>query len=103
MFIIGNFLSAVAIVLNILLGLYMWILIIRVILSWINPAPHHSVIQQIIAFIYQATDPVLRQIRTRLPVVYGGIDFSPILVVLAIIFLQEFLVGSLFSMAAALR
>lgn len=103
MFIIGNFLSAVAHVLNIVLGLYIWILIFRVILSWINPTPSHSVIQQIIASIYQITDPVLRQIRNRLPVVYGGMDFSPILVVLAIIFLQEFLVGSLFSMAAALR
>jgi YggT family protein len=94
MFIIGNFLIALATILNYVLQLYMYVIIIRAILSWINPDPYNPIVR----FIYSITDPVLYAIRRRLPVFFGGIDFSPWVVVLAILFLQKFLVPSLFEM-----
>jgi YggT family protein len=94
MFIIGNLFIALATVLNYVLQLYMYVIIIRAILSWINPDPYNPIVR----FLYNITDPVLYAIRRRLPVFFGGIDFSPWVVVLAILFLQKFLVPSLLEM-----
>ena len=71
----------------------MWIIIIRSLLSWVNPDPWNPIVR----FLYQVTEPVLRPIRRRLPVT--GIDFSPVVVILAIYFLQRFLVRVLMEMA----
>jgi len=96
MFIIGNLLKAVAVVLNYVLHFYMWIVIARAVLSWVNPDPYNPIVR----FIHNVTEPVLYRIRTRIPVDLGGIDFSPIIVILGIIFLQNFVVSSLFRMSA---
>lgn len=92
MFIIGNFIIALATVIDYVLVLYMWIVIARAVLSWVNPDPSN----QIVRIIYNMTEPVLYQIRHRLPVTFGGIDLSPIVIFLIIIFLQKFVVTSLF-------
>ncbi len=94
MFILGNFLLGLAKILQIGLTVYMWIIIAQAVLSWVNPDPYNPIVR----FIRQVTDPVLFQIRRRIPTVFGGIDFSPIIVLLAIIFLQEFLVKSLIQL-----
>lgn len=96
MFIIGNLLKAVAVVLNYVLHIYMWIVIARAVLSWVNPDPYNPIVR----FIHNVTEPVLYRIRTKLPFDFGGIDFSPIIVILGIIFLQNFVVSSLFRLSA---
>lgn len=98
MFIIGNFLSGLARVLDIALTVYMWIIIARAVLSWVNPDPRNPIVR----IINQITEPVLYRIRRHLPTVYGGIDLSPIIVLLAVIFLQGFLVQSLHDLAVRL-
>ena len=95
MFIIGNFLAAIAKILDIALTLYMWIIIARAVVSWVNPDPHNPIIR----FLNAVTEPVLYQVRRRLPISFGGIDFSPIIVLLVIVFVQSFLVRSLAEMA----
>ena len=97
MFIIGNFLKAVAIVLHYVLTFYMWVVIARAVLSWVNPDPYNPIVR----FIHNVTEPVLYRIRTRIPVNFSGIDFSPIIVILAVIFLQNFLVNSLIRLSAS--
>jgi YggT family protein len=96
MFVISNFLVAIAKILNIALSLYMWIVIGRAIISWVNPDPSNPIVR----FLHAVTEPVLYPIRRKVPINLGGIDFSPILVILAIIFLQSFLVKTLMQMAA---
>ncbi len=98
MFIITNFLVAVARILDIGLTLYMWIVIARAVISWVNPDPYNPVVR----FLHSVTEPVMYNIRRWIPVYYGGIDFSPIIVILVIIFLQSFLVQSLIQMASRL-
>ena len=98
MFIIGNFLMAVAKVLDLALSLYMWIVVARAVLSWVNPDPYNAIVR----FINAVTEPVLYQIRSRLPVIFGGIDFSPIIVFLGVIFLRTFAVTTLMRLAANL-
>ena len=89
MFVISNLLLAVANVLNMALSLYMFVIIARALISWVSPDPRNPIVQ----FLYVATEPVLRPVRRRLPVT--GVDISPIIVILAIVFLQQFLVLSL--------
>jgi len=96
MFIIGNLLKAIAVVLNYTLHFYMWIVIARAVLSWVNPDPYNPIVR----FIHNITEPVLYRIRAKLPFDFGGIDFSPIIVILGIIFLQNFVVSSLFRLSA---
>ena len=95
MFILGNLLVALASVIGLVLNLYMWIIIARAVISWVNPDPYNPIVR----FLYSITDPVLLAIRRRLPLSFGGIDFSPIVVILAIIFLQRVLVASLQDLA----
>jgi YggT family protein len=98
MFILGNLLSAFATILDIALTIYMWIIIIRALLSWVNPDPYNPIVQ----FLHSITDPVMFRVRQLMPMSGMGIDFSPIIVILAIIFLQEFLVKSLAMFAQQL-
>ena len=98
MFIVANFLRGLASVLDIALQLYLYIVVARAILSWVNPDPHNAIVR----FLNRATEPVLYWVRRRLPVALGGIDFSPMLVILALIFLRTFLVQSLLQLAARL-
>lgn len=95
MFIIGNFLRAVAVVLHYVLTFYMWIVVARAVLSWVNPDPYNPIVR----FIHNVTEPVLYRIRTRIPVDFGGIDFSPIIVILCVVFLENFVVSSLFELS----
>ena len=98
MFILSNFLIATADVLSIVLTLYMWIVIARAVLSWVNPDTYNPIVR----FLYSATEPLLYRMRRSLPLFAGGIDFSPFVVLLVIIFLQRFLVGSLHQIAQSL-
>lgn len=95
MFVIGNFLAALARILDIALNLYMWMIIARAVISWVNPDPFNPVVR----FLNSVTEPVLYAVRRRIPLFFGGFDFSPILVILAIIFVQSFLVQSLLQLA----
>ena len=95
MFIISNFLVAIGKILDIGLTLYMWVIIARAVISWVNPDPYNPIVR----FLHSVTDPVLYAIRRRLPLGFGGIDLTPIIVILAIIFIQSFLVRSLLQLA----
>lgn len=98
MFVVSNFLVAIAKILDIGLTLFMWIIIARAVISWVNPDPYNPIVK----FLNSVTEPILYPIRRRLPIYFGGIDFSPILVILAIIFIQSFLVQSLVQLATRL-
>ena len=99
MFILGNFIAAIARILDILLNIYMWIIIIRAVLSWVNPDPYNPLVR----IISQLTEPVMAPIRRHIPLRGGGMDFSPLVILLAIVFLQSFLVSSLLQLANYLR
>ncbi len=94
MFIIGHFILAIAWLVSTLLWLLSWAIIIRAFLSWVNPDPYNMIVQ----FLYRVTEPVLEPIRRLLPPM--GVDFSPMIAVLALMFLQKFLVPSLEGLGA---
>jgi len=96
MFILGNLLFALARILDIAFTIFYWLILIRALLSWVNPDPYNP----IVLFLYKTTEPILYPIRKYLPVNFRfGIDISPIIAFLIIIFLKSFLVRSLFDLA----
>lgn len=96
MFVFNNFFSALAYLVDFLCGAYMWVVIGRVIISWVNADPYNPVVR----FLHEATEPVLSRLRRLLPfLAIGGIDFSPMVLILAIMFLQKFLVPTLRQLA----
>jgi YggT family protein len=98
MFIIINFLHAVAIIIDVILQAFMFILIGRVIISWVNADPYNPIVQ----FIQSVTNPLLYRVRKILPPFGGQLDLSPMILILGIIFLRNFLVTSLSDLARAL-
>ena len=95
MFILGNFLQALAYVLNTLITLYYWVLIIRVLISWVSPDPYNPIVQM----LYRAADPYLNLFRRIIPPM-GNLDISPILAIIALVFVQQFLIQTLYQLAA---
>ncbi len=100
MFVLSNFLIAIARILEVTLSVLYWLILIRALISWVNPDPYNPIVQ----FLYKATEPILSPIRMILPLgLRFGMDISPIIAFLAIIFLKSFLVRTMLDLAARLR
>jgi YggT family protein len=97
--ILANFLQAIASVLNTVLTLYFWIVIISALLTWVNPDPYNPIVR----ILRNLTEPVFYRVRRWVPFTYmGGIDLSPIVVLLAIQFIKIFLVQTLYQSAVSM-
>ncbi|MEK6693121.1 MAG: YggT family protein [Nitrospirota bacterium] len=99
MFILSNLIKALATILDLALTIYMWIIVIAALISWVNPDPYNPIVR----FLYRATEPVLRRIRRMIPVGGIGVDISPMIAILIILFLQYFIVPTLVELAYKIR
>ena len=95
----SNFILAIAQLLDLVLQAYMFVIVARALISWVSPDPFNPIVR----FLYRATEPVLRPIRRRMPMMSMGLDLSPMIVLLVIYFLRIFLVESLRDLGASLR
>jgi YggT family protein len=94
----GAFATAVLQVVFAILSVIQWLVIIAAVISWVSPDPRNPIVQ----FLYRTTEPILRPFRRILPARRtGGIDFSPILVILLILFLKVFLSNLFLTSARA--
>ena len=93
-----NIIMGVARVLDIILDIYMWAIIIRALISWVNPDPYNPIVQ----ILTRMTEPALRPIRKLVPPYKVGIDLSPVIAILIIIFLQYALIKNLYRIAYSL-
>jgi YggT family protein len=92
MFVFGNIVLGLAKVLDVALTIYMWIIIIRALISWVNPDPYNPIVQ----VLTKMTEPALRPVRKLVPPHKVGIDLSPLIAALIILFLQYALVNTLY-------
>ena len=99
MFIIGNLILAITGVLDIILGVYKWIIIIAAVVSWVSPDPYNPIVR----FLYLVTEPVLRPIRRIIGYRLGPIDISPLVAILIIIFIQRFFITTLTELAYKIK
>jgi len=100
MFVTSNLLSSLAQILDVVLTILYWLILIRALISWVNPDPYNPIVQ----FLYKTTEPILYPIRKILPLgIRLGIDISPIIAFLIILFLKSFLVRTLIDLSMRLR
>ena len=99
MFVAANLIFALAKVIDIALTIFYWLILIRALISWVNPDPYNPIVQ----FLHKTTEPVLGPIRRLIPVGYRiGIDISPLIAFLVLVFLKIFLVRTLMGLALRL-
>ena len=98
MFLIANFLIACAKIIDIAVTLYIFAVIIRVVLSWIQYDPYNPFVK----FLHEITEPVLARIRQMVPIL-GGFDISPLILIFALYILEGFVVTTLNDLAMALK
>jgi YggT family protein len=98
MFVLGNLIVALATILDYILTIANWLIIVRALLSWVNPDPYNVIVQ----FLCKVTEPLLAPFRRLVPAYSIGIDLSPIFALLAIWFLKLFMIRTLFGIAMRL-
>jgi len=99
MFVFGNVILGIAKVLGVVLNIYMWVIIIRALLSWVNPDPYNPIVQ----FLTRITEPVLRPLRKLVPTWKLGVDLSPLIAILIIYFLEIAVVDTLARIGHSMR
>ena len=100
MFILANFVSASAGVIDIGLTAIYWLIIIRALISWVNPDPYNPIVQM----LHSLTEPILYPIRRFMPFsLRFGSDLSPLVAIFVLIFLKSFLVRTLLDISVRLR
>lgn len=99
MFALGNFISAIAAILNYMVTVLTWVIIIRALISWVNPDPHNIIVQ----ILHKVTEPILSPIRNLIPMHNIGIDLSPMIAILCLWFVKLFIVRTLAELALRLR
>ncbi len=95
MFVYTNFVITVASLLSSVLQIYLYVVIISAVMSWIEPNPYNPIVR----VIYSLTEPVFDWVRRRMPVFFGGLDFSPMIVMLAIWFVQAYFIPTFARLA----
>jgi YggT family protein len=99
MFAVSNLLIALAKIVDIVLTIVYWLILVRAVISWVNPDPFNPLVQ----FLYKTTEPILEPIRRLLPPVFRfGIDISPIIAFLTILFVRSFFVKTLIDISLRL-
>ena len=94
--VVNNFLLTIAKILDNILFLYTWVVIISALLSWVNPDPYNPIVRAIRGI----TEPVFRRVRRLMPFLStGGMDFTPLAVVLILYFIQGVVVTSIYNWA----
>ena len=99
MFVFGNLLLSVARLFDVVITLLYWMIIIRSLVSWVNPDPFNPIVQ----FLQRTTDPILIPIRRVFKMQFWAVDISPIIAVLCLLFIQSFFVRTLTDFALRLR
>ncbi|RKY42943.1 MAG: YggT family protein [Candidatus Makaraimicrobium thalassicum] len=94
MFILGELFRSLALLVSLVFNILYFVLVIRIILSWVNADPYNEIVQ----VIYRITDPILAPFR-RLPLQIGAMDFSPIVAFLVLSVLKNFMVNILYHIA----
>ena len=96
MFGLGYLFTALGNLLDLVIQIYILLIIARAVVSWVSPDPYNPIVR----FLHRITEPVLRPVRHRMPMLAMGLDLSPMVVILALILLQRFLVPVIYRIAA---
>jgi len=96
--ILSTLIQAVAQILHMVIGIYIWVVIIAALITWVRPDPFNPIVQT----LYRLTEPVYAWVRRYIPTAVGGIDLAPLIIIFGLQFLDLFLVKLLFQLSASL-
>ncbi len=85
----GNIVSGLGGIVHSLLTVYIWIVIIGALLSWVRPDPYNPIVQ----VLYRLTEPAYRLVRRLMPTVFNGLDLAPLILIIALQVLDVILVN----------
>ncbi len=94
----SNLITAIADVIGLIISIYTFIIIGRVLISWVSPDPYNPIVR----FLYMATEPILGFARRYIPPIGGTLDISPIVVLILIQFLGKLIVDTLYQLASSI-
>ena len=95
MIVIATFLQALAQILHMVISIYIWVVIIAALISWVRPDPYNPIVQT----LYRLTEPVYAWIRRYIPTIIGGIDLAPLILIIALQFFDMFFVRLMMQLA----
>jgi len=98
MIVIATLIEAFATILHTLINIYIWVIIIAALITFVRPDPYNPIVQ----ILFRLTNPVYAFIRKFVPTLIGGIDLAPLIVILTLQFVDLFAVKLLFALANAL-
>lgn len=98
MIVLSTLVEAIAQILHMVINIYIWVVIISALITWVRPDPYNPIVQ----ILRRLTEPVYEFVRRYIPSVIGGVDLSPIIIILGLQFFDLFAVKLLFNLANAL-
>jgi len=98
MIVLSTLIEAIAQLLHMVISIYIWVIIIAALISWVKPDPYNPIVQT----LYRLTEPAYAVVRKYIPTVIGGIDLSPIIIILGLQFFDLFIVKILFQLASSI-
>ena len=98
MIVLATLIEAFATILHTLINIYIWVIIIAALITFVRPDPYNPIVQ----ILFRLTNPVYAFIRKMVPTLIGGIDLAPLIVILTLQFIDLFAVKLLFALANAL-
>lgn len=98
MIVIATFLQALAQILHMVINIYIWVVIIAALITWVRPDPYNPIVQT----LFRLTEPVYAWIRRYIPTIFGGIDLAPLILIIALEFIDMFFVNLLLRLAMRL-
>ena len=99
MIILANLLNAIAMVLDMAISFFIFMVIARAIISWVNADPYNPIVR----FLSSTTDPLLNFMKKKIPLVAGSVDFSPLALLVLLYFARAFLVATLYDYSEQLK
>lgn len=97
--VVGTLLNAVAMILSMLINLYVWVIVIAALVSWVRPDPYNPIVQ----VLNRLTQPLYARLRSIMPTAINGIDFAPLIVAVLLKFIDLSLVQILANYAKTLQ
>jgi len=82
-------------VVSLVFQLYIFIVVARALVSWVGPDPYNPIVR----FLYRATDPILDRLRRFLPLQFGGVDLTPVALLLALYVVKDLLLNLIAQLA----
>ena len=95
MSVFGNIIFGLGEIVHSLLTIYIYVVVIAALLSWVRPDPYNPIVQ----ILYRLTEPVYDFVRGKIPTNFGGVDIAPIIIILGLEFIDLFFIKLLYSLA----